>query len=155
MENEIKLLREYLDVHPDTELKETLEARIQELETRQYHIVENLEDHEGYKGQPVKVSESHPEDYYTVTDGTTKWHVGIEEIEPYEDIPNSAEFVKEVTVIDPDSKAPVEMAVFKHNETGGMFAIDSSYLDQCFDDDTDPCIPDPFNDGQTVTLYNL
>ena len=73
----------------------------------------------------------------------------------------SAEFVKEIVVTDPDSKAPVEMSVFKHNETGGMFAVDSSYLDQCFDDDTDPVIPDPFSDNdqctevQKITLYGL
>ena len=72
-----------------------------------------------------------------------------------DNITNSAEFVKEVTVTDPDSKAPVDMCVFKHNETGGMFAVDSSYLDQYFDDDTNPVIQDPFNDGQNVTLYNL
>jgi len=105
MENEIKLLREYLGVHPDSELREVLEARIQELEAKL--------------------------------------------------VSNSAEFVKEVSVKDPDSGGWVEMAVFKHNDSGGMFAVDSSYLDQCFDDDTDPVIQDPFNDGQTVTLYNL
>ena len=48
-------------------------------------------------------------------------------------------------VIDPDSKGEVAMSVFKH-ENGGMFAMDSSYLDQCFDDDGDPTIPDPFNE---------
>ena len=53
-----------------------------------------------------------------------------------------AKFVKEITVIDPDSGGEVEIAVYKH-EGGGMFAIDSSYLDQCVDDDT-PIIPDPF-----------
>jgi len=104
MENEIKLLKQYLGVHPDTELKETLEARIQELEAKL--------------------------------------------------ISNSAEYVKTVTVRDPDSNGYVDIEVFKH-EGGGMFAVDSSYLEQCFDDDTDPVIPDPFNDGQTVTLYNL
>ena len=111
MENEIKLLKEYLGVHPDTELKEVLEARIRELEARL--------------------------------------------------VSNSAEFVKEVTVKDPDSGGYVELAVFKHNETGGMFAVDSSYLDQCFDDDTNPRIPDPFSlnlpgsGSYDVTLYNL
>lgn len=60
----------------------------------------------------------------------------------------------EVTVTDPDSKASVAMSVFKH-ENGGMFAIDSSYLDQCFDDVTDPVIPDPFNEGYQITLYGL
>jgi hypothetical protein len=105
MEKEIKLLREYLGVHPKSELKEVLEARIKELE-------EKL-------------------------------------------ISNSAEFVSEIIVRDPDSNGRVEMSVFKHNDSGGMFAVDSSYLEQCFDDDTDPVIQDPFNDGQTVTLYNL
>ena len=66
-----------------------------------------------------------------------------------------AKFVKEVVVIDPDTKGEVEMSVFKHNESGAMFAIDSSYLDQCFDDDIDPAIPDPFNEGQEITLFGL
>jgi len=57
---------------------------------------------------------------------------------------NTAKFVNEITVIDPDSKLPVEMSVFKH-ENGGMFAMDSSYLEQNFDDDGDPVIADPFN----------
>lgn len=56
---------------------------------------------------------------------------------------NTAKFVQEITVIDPDSKGQVELSVFKH-ENGGIFAIDSSYLDQCFEDDVDPIIPDPF-----------
>jgi len=47
------------------------------------------------------------------------------------------------------------MSVFRHNESGAMFAIDSSYLEQCFDDDTDPQIPDPFNEGMSITLYGL
>jgi hypothetical protein len=105
MEKEIKLLREYLGVHPKSELKEVLENRIAELEARE--------------------------------------------------VSNSAEFVSEIIVRDPDSNGRVEMSVFKHNDSGGMFAVDSSYLDQCFDDDTDPVIPDPFNDGLTVTLYGL
>ena len=105
MENEIKLLKTYLGVHPDSELKEVLENRIQELEAKL--------------------------------------------------VSNSAEFVSEIMVKDPDSKLRVEMSVFKHNDSGGMFAVDSSYLDQCFDDDTNPVIADPFNDGLTVTLYGL
>jgi len=56
---------------------------------------------------------------------------------------NQATFVKEITVQDPDSKGDVQLSVFKH-ENGGMFAVDSSFLDQCFDDDCDPLIPDPF-----------
>jgi hypothetical protein len=67
----------------------------------------------------------------------------------------SAEFVKEVSVKDPDSKLLVEMSVFKHNQTGGMFAVDSSYLDQCFDDDTDPVIADPIEPHQRIKLFGL
>lgn len=105
MENEIKLLKQYLGTHPNTELKDVLEARIQELENKEFR--------------------------------------------------NSAVYQKEITVKDPDSRHGVEMSVFKHENSGAMFAIDSSYLEQCFDDDTDPCIPDPFNEGQNVVLLNL
>lgn len=59
----------------------------------------------------------------------------------------TAKFVKEITVIDPDSKSEVQLVVYKH-ENGGMFAIDSSFLDQCCDDDTYPVIPDPFANGE-------
>ena len=59
---------------------------------------------------------------------------------------NTAKFVKEVVVIDPDSKGKVAMSIFKH-DNGGMFAIDSSYLDQCFDTDSTIFIPDPLNDN--------
>jgi hypothetical protein len=56
---------------------------------------------------------------------------------------NNAKFVKEITVIDPDSKGEVQMEVYKH-ESGGMFAVDSSYLEQCCDEDSYPIIPDVF-----------
>lgn len=58
---------------------------------------------------------------------------------------NTAKFVKTITVTDPDSGSPVDLSVYKHNQSGGMFAIDSSYLDQCFDDDNYPVIPDIMN----------
>lgn len=68
---------------------------------------------------------------------------------------NTADYVKEINVIDPDSKAEVGICVFKHNESGAMFAMDASYLDQCFDGETDPVVQDPFNDGQEITLFGL
>jgi len=55
---------------------------------------------------------------------------------------NKAKFVKEITVTDPDSKGEVNLSVYKH-ENGGLFAIDSSFLDQCFKDEIYPVIPDP------------
>jgi len=64
---------------------------------------------------------------------------------------NEAQFTIEITVTDPDSQSPVELSVFKH-EGGGMFAIDSSYLIQEFEDDLDPVIPDPFNADDILIL---
>lgn len=39
-----------------------------------------------------------------------------------------AKFVSEVTVVDPDSGLPVEVAIYKLESNGAMFGIDSSYL---------------------------
>jgi hypothetical protein len=63
----------------------------------------------------------------------------------------TAKFVKEITVIDPDSKGEVELSVYKH-ENGGMFAMDSSFLDQCTDEDSYPVIRDPFETTGKVML---
>jgi hypothetical protein len=61
-----------------------------------------------------------------------------------------AKFVREVTVIDPDTKGEVEISIYKH-ENGGMFGIDTSYVDQVLSEDSEPgddlltpVIPDPF-----------
>jgi len=61
---------------------------------------------------------------------------------------NKAKFVKQIVVTDPDTKGLVELDVFKH-ENGGMFAVDDSYLQQNFDDETDPVIADPFEEIYT------
>ena len=69
----------------------------------------------------------------------------------------NAKFVTEIKVKDPDSNAPVEISLFKH-ENGGMFAIDSSYIVQCLDDNLDfgiggdPAIPDPLQPDGIVIL---
>jgi len=68
-----------------------------------------------------------------------------------------AKYIQEISVDDNESQhgLPVEMAVFKH-ENGGMFAIDSSYITQCFDDDKETIeIPDPFGSDEPLTLYNI
>lgn len=46
-------------------------------------ILHNLEDHTGYKGQEVEIIELLENEYYTVTDGFSKWCVGIEETNLY------------------------------------------------------------------------
>lgn len=73
---------------------------------------------------------------------------------------NTAKFTEEITVTDPDSNAPVELSVFKHEASGGMFAVDSSFLEQCFeDDDSDQdhsvVIDDPLNRGCSICLRGL
>jgi len=69
---------------------------------------------------------------------------------------NKAKFVKEITVIDPDSKGEVELSVYNH-ENGGMFAMDSSFLDQVCrtNDDDRPIISDPFNDTEDEVLEEV
>lgn len=60
-----------------------------------------------------------------------------------------AKFVKEIDVIDPDTKGHVRLAVYKH-ANGGMLAIDSSFIDQVVVDrgtnDDNMLIYDPFAD---------
>lgn len=57
---------------------------------------------------------------------------------------NKAKLLKEIMVFDPETNVDVEMSIYKH-ENGGVMAIDSSFLDQCFDDDNYPVVPDPFS----------
>ena len=68
---------------------------------------------------------------------------------------NTAMYTREIMVADPDTNLGVEMSVFKHNQSGGMFAIDSSFIEQEFDDDVDPIISDPFNKGMALKLIGL
>lgn len=67
---------------------------------------------------------------------------------------NTAKFVEEIVVKDPDSGGLVEIDIFKH-QNGGMFGVDASYLDQCFPDDVDPAIPDPLQADMIVILKGL
>lgn len=55
-----------------------------------------------------------------------------------------AKFVSELTTIDPDTGNDVKLSIYKH-QNGGMFAIDSSYVEQNFEDDEYPFIADPFS----------
>lgn len=66
----------------------------------------------------------------------------------------TAKYVQQITVIDPDSNLPVELEIYKHSN-GGMFAMDSSYLEQTHDDDTYPIIPDPFGENGSRTVLML
>lgn len=67
-----------------------------------------------------------------------------------------AKFVKEITVIDPDTNSPVEISIYKH-ENGGMFGIDSSYIEQVLEDDdlTNVLMFDPFVEPKSVDILNM
>ena len=61
-------------------------------------------------------------------------------------------WVTEVTVTDPNTGFPVELSVYKH-ENGGMFAVDSSYIEQVLEEDQP--IPDPFGDLDDMNYVQL
>lgn len=41
-----------------------------------------------------------------------------------------ANFIKTITVIDPDSNADVDVCIYKEQTGGGMFGVDASYVEQ-------------------------
>lgn len=68
---------------------------------------------------------------------------------------SKAKFIKEITVIDPDTKSEVNLSIYKH-EGGGIFGVDSSFINQFFDDNDDAKIPDPFAlSGSSVVYVTL
>ena len=58
---------------------------------------------------------------------------------------DKANFVTEVTVIDPDSKGEVQVSIFKSENSGGMFGIDSSFIEQNFEEDEEIVIKNPLD----------
>lgn len=75
----------------------------------------------------------------------------LDEAEDEETYEADANYITDVKVIDPDSKLEVTLAVFKDTRTGGMLAIDASFLDH---DDTDT-VPSPFHDDVILRLKGL
>lgn len=63
-----------------------------------------------------------------------------------------ARYVTELSFTDPRTGVVTQMEVYRH-ENGGMFAVDSSFIEQMDTDDSDVnFIPDIFNDGADVLL---
>lgn len=56
------------------------------------------------------------------------------------------QFVTEIEVADPDNGGPVPIEIWLH-PNGGLFGIDSNYLDQVSEE-----IYDPFGEGDRVKL---
>lgn len=61
---------------------------------------------------------------------------------------NKADWVKTVSVTDPDSELPVEVDIYKDRDSGGLFGVDGSYLVTLSDDDP---VSNPFN-GNDIQL---
>ena len=59
-----------------------------------------------------------------------------------------AHHVEEVTVYDPDTQLPVDIAIFKDQQSGGMFGVDASFLMTLSEDDP---VNHPFN-GNPIRL---
>ena len=55
---------------------------------------------------------------------------------------SKADFITEISVMDPDSKEQVELSVYKERQSGGLFAIDNSYIVTLSEDDP---VSNPFN----------
>ena len=58
---------------------------------------------------------------------------------------DNANFVTSVAVKDPDSGGEVEVYIFKDELSGGMFGVDSSFLEQAFEDDDDIIVENPLS----------
>lgn len=61
-------------------------------------------------------------------------------------------WVTDITVKDPETNLPVELSIYKH-QNGGMFAVDSSYIEQVLEEDQP--IPDPFGDLDDMNYVQL
>ncbi len=48
---------------------------------------------------------------------------------------DTAMYVKEVTVTDPDTQLPVDIAIYKDKGTDAMFGVDSAYISRLGDDE--------------------
>jgi hypothetical protein len=65
---------------------------------------------------------------------------------------NTAKFIKEIVIQDPDTGGVVHVAMYKH-ENGGILGIDSSFIEQ-EREDMDDSIYDPFATmGEPQALY--
>lgn len=63
----------------------------------------------------------------------------------------TGKFIKEIIVTDPDGGGEVAVEIWKDPESGAMFGVDSSFLDQA-DAGKPPRIPSPFNERTLILL---
>lgn len=63
---------------------------------------------------------------------------------------HTAKFVDEIFVIDPDTNGEVAVSLFKDPVSGGIFGIDSSFIDSVtedYEDSVPPAFYEPFNNS--------
>lgn len=65
--------------------------------------------------------------------------------------PTTAMFIKDLNLIDPETKAEVSLSVYKDKTSGALIGVDSSWFDT-FSDDEDIYIPSLFNAEQQCLL---
>jgi hypothetical protein len=60
---------------------------------------------------------------------------------------HKADHIKDIVIQDPDTGSDVDVSIFKH-QNGGIFGMDSSYLEQAAQECSsgNPVVPDPFGD---------
>ena len=90
---------------------------------------------------------------YLVTEEPVKegFEITIELDNELDELPK-AKLVKEITVVDPDTTGEVKLTVYKSEQNGAMFAMDSSFLDQCYEDEIYPIISNPFETEGNLML---
>lgn len=68
---------------------------------------------------------------------------------------NKAHFIEEITTKDPDTGGEVQVSLFKDEASGGIFGIDSSFIEQNFEEDEDVVINYPFQKSKVVLLTGV
>ena len=61
-----------------------------------------------------------------------------------------SKFIQEIMVIDPDTNLEVHVSIYKEIQSGGMFGVDSSYIEN--EDDGEFQLPSIFDNGITILI---
>ena len=103
---------------------------------KQFIINQNLDDHEGYKGQPVTINKVYKNDYFDVVDENGNyWYCSLEELTPYRD-PNKKYILTKNDGVPANVKQPVTIVTVGNFDSfyvvkdgdGRKFACDYNQL---------------------------
>ena len=61
----------------------------------------------------------------------------------------TAKYITEISITDPDSNTEVQPSIYKE-VTGGLFALDSSFIEQVFSEEDQLIIDSPFGNGKVI-----